>query len=283
MKSKLKPVQTKKTIHVVKMTMIKCFLSVCFLCADTKIDNNGNKFKCDEDEDEVFLTANTNTTTISLNENNIKSNQYNSLLNDGDDELLLAPHLEMYDGNDHLFLECMDPDEPKLKPKPTLPRKAIATREEINHKRNIAIIRTADRRNKNEMKNKLEDLFWPISDWPPYIVGLLLSPTFNYIERLSLATFFHGNGLRDASLAVTLIQFYNENWRIANHIKWKAKFYKFEKLFDYLDKAYDTADSQYHYIRKTYYFYSMMIKHMLYYNGDKRKNGNPEPFVQHHY
>lgn len=157
------------------------------------------------------------------------------------------------------------------------------TREEISNQRNLAKIKQSDRLDYNRMKIYLEEHFFPIHSWPAFIVALLLSPDFNYHDRLTLATFFHGNGMVDGKRAVRFVQFYNEHSRSKDYRKWKTKLYKFEKLFEFLDKAYNINDPEYHSIRNKYYYYNMIVKHMLYYNGDKRKNGKPQKFVQNPY
>lgn len=151
-------------------------------------------------------------------------------------------------------------------------------RNKITHRHNLAKIRLKDRVNKDIMKNELEDMFWPISQWPAFAVELLLTPCFNYNERLTLATFFHGNGMADATLPIKLIKFYNKYWKHdSNHYHgWKQKFHKFSCLFEYLDKAKDFNDPDYHRIGNKYYYYSMIVKQMLYYNGNKRKNGKSD-------
>lgn len=152
----------------------------------------------------------------------------------------------------------------------------ICTKAEISHKRNVARIRLADKRN-NRIKNEIAVFFWAIEKWPAFAVEILFSTNFGYNERLTLATFFHGNGLVCPALPVLILQFYNRN---AVSRDWKQKLYKFEKLFQFLDKTKDTTDPQAIEMSKKYYFYSMINKHMIYYDGNKRNNGQPEQFVR---
>lgn len=79
-----------------------------------------------------------------------------------------------------------------------------------------------------------------------------------------------------------IIKFYNKHWK-KTHNGWKQKFYKFTKLFPFLNKAKDFFDPDYHRIGNTHYYYSMIAKHMLYYNGNKRKQGNQFEFVVNSY
>lgn len=102
-------------------------------------------------------------------------------------------------------------------------------------------------------------------------------------ERLTLATFFHGNGWVSPKKAVQCVEIYNEHAQKGKHRQWKTKFFKFEQLFPYLDRALDRNDESYHRLSKKYYYYSMMTKHMMYYNGEKRKNAKLQKFVQHEY
>lgn len=156
---------------------------------------------------------------------------------------------------------------------------------QIAHRHNLAKIKLKDRADNERMKKQIGDVFWPIREWPSFAVEILLSPTFNYNERLTFATFFHGNGMKDATWPIQIIRFYNKHWKNAhNHYHgWKQKFHKFEMLFKYLDKAKDSNDPEYHRIGHTYYYYSMIAKHMLYYNGNKRKEGNQYEFVVNNY
>lgn len=152
---------------------------------------------------------------------------------------------------------------------------------QITHRHNLAKIKLIDRADNERMKNVIKDVFWPIHQWPAFAVEILMTPTFNYNERLTLATFFHGNGMRDAILPIQLFKYYNQHWKKArnHHNGWKQKFYKFKQLFPYLNKAKDFYDPEYYRIGETYYYYSMIAKHMLYYNGNKRKKGNHHEFL----
>lgn len=154
---------------------------------------------------------------------------------------------------------------------------------QITYRHNIAKIKLRDRANKNGMKQQIADKFWAIDTWPAFIVEVLMSPTFDYNDRLTLATFFHGNGIKKPELPTRVLQFYNRHW-MKHYNYWKQKLYKFGKLFEFLDKALDFTDPEFHRMGETYYYYSMIVKHMLYYNGKKRKNGMPIDYgVNHSY
>lgn len=152
----------------------------------------------------------------------------------------------------------------------------------ITYRHNLAKIKLRNQSDQKQMKNKIEDLFWPISDWPPFVVEVLMSPTLDYNERLKLATFFHGNGIRNPEFPTEIIRFYNRHW-MKHHNAWKQKWYKFGKLFEFLDKALDSTDSEYHSMGRTYYYYNMIVKHMLFYNGNKREKGKAADFDVNHF
>lgn len=143
------------------------------------------------------------------------------------------------------------------------------TKEEIKHKRNIAKIRRIDSKNRNNFKEWFEDVFFPITSWPPYAVEVLLSEDFTYQDRLVLATFFHGNGLFDEKMAHKIVTFYNI---YSSKYDWKQKLYKFSKLWVYLNKTNDMNDPDYSRIRSTYYYYCIRSMRMIYYDGSLRSS-----------
>lgn len=171
--------------------------------------------------------------------------------------------MHLNDGNDDLIWKCVENYEQ------TNQIRIQATKEDIAHNRNIAIIR-------------LKDHFWSIRCWPPYIVEILLSKDFKRQERLVLATFFHGNGLERFDIVLKIYKFYNRHWNASK--EWRKRFYEFGDLFGYLDKVYDLNDSESYRIKSTYYYYSMVSKHMMFYDGSLRaKNGTKIPFIRGRY
>lgn len=170
------------------------------------------------------------------------------------------------DSYDELLANCTE-EASKKKNETPKPAKT-ATKAEIQHKRNLAIIRRKDRFDADRFKNKLDDLFWGVHLWPPLILSILLSPDFGYLDRLSLATFFFGNGLENPGIAVQIFKFYNNHWN--DYRDWNVRFLKFEKLFEYLAKAHNYNDPDCQRIRFKYYFYSMIADQTMFFDGDVR-------------
>lgn len=74
-----------------------------------------------------------------------------------------------------------------------------------------------------------------IETWPNNAIKILLSKYFRYRERLTLAAFFHGNGLRDHLKAERIFKFYNQYWNWSKN--WFRRFEEFAALFAYLDQT----------------------------------------------
>lgn len=150
----------------------------------------------------------------------------------------------------------------------------------IEHKRNLVQISKADRSNGYRLKCDLMDEFWKIDVWPPYVVKVLLLSRFNYKDRLVLATFLHGNAMRNKEMAIRIVTTYNQPFKLMPTQDQNRKLSKFSALFEYLDKSDDKNDAMYEHIRTTYYYYDMRVKHMMYYNGKKRKKQQPAEFTR---
>lgn len=191
------------------------------------------------------------------NENEcVESLQYKKLYEDANEKDMLIATIDT-ELDMGLWVHSIKSDSPVAE----LPRRVAEvprTPKEIKHQRNLAKIKQADRLDCSRMKNELEDHFQPIESWPAFAIEILLSPEFDYHDRVALATFFHGNGMADGRRAVKFVQFYNEHCRGNDYRKWKTKLYKFEHLFAYIDKAYDNTDPDYQSIRNKYYFYSLI-------------------------
>lgn len=134
--------------------------------------------------------------------------------------------------------------------------------------RNLEYIKKIDASNSNHVKNKLEDVFWPISKLPPFILSILLKGDFGYQARLNFAAFFVGNGLTKPEIPLMVFKLYNQYWNETRD--WRQRLLKFENLFEYLNVALKRNDFQCSKIRDTYYFYSMYADHMMYFDGDLR-------------
>lgn len=199
-----------------------------------------------------------------LNEPLASANIKNTFLNDGNDQIINCA----YD-----LVEFMNNVKKKEQPK---------VHQKVHNNRQLAIIRRKDCANQFKFKNKLDEVFWPVDKWPAYVLNILLSDEFKYQDRLSLATFFHGNGLPHYDLAVNAYKFYNKFWR--NTREWDRRFFEFTKLWEYLDKTRDPNCPEYQRIRTNYYYYSLMENHMMYYDGNLRvKGGQRRAFKTHPY
>lgn len=139
------------------------------------------------------------------------------------------------------------------------------SRARINRNKNIAIIRTKNRRN-SSIKNWIIDHFWPVEEWPDHIVNSLID--FKYTDRICICNFLYGNGLQLQD-AFKLIAFYH-NWDI--HTK-NCYEYTFTKLWLRLNEAVQKQHWDYHRITSTYYFYSMISRRVMYFDGTIRLNG----------
>lgn len=100
-------------------------------------------------------------------------------------------------------------------------------------------------------------------------------PDFDYDDRIGLACFLHGNGLRDPDKALTIFQFYNQYWKWGPI--WKKKFMKFQAIFRYLDQMYVSNDEGLR-IRSMYYYYSIELKLTLFYDGMVRTPNGSKRF-----
>lgn len=203
-----------------------------------------------------------------------RATKEDSWLEDGNDKSIVEVcHKELlFDGMDETVMAICEAEESKQEN--THRRQLIKnTPEEIKRNRLIALIRRHDSINKGGfMRDILKDMFFPIETWPTFIIEVLLTSDFRYQERLCLATFFHGNGIKDASFAINIIKWYNNNFNC--YQLWRQRFYLFEALWKYLDKAEDESDPECYRIKTTYYFYSMIAEHMMYYDGiHLRKKG----------
>lgn len=143
------------------------------------------------------------------------------------------------------------------------------TAREIQLKICLLLINKTDKDTKNIMKDRIADLFFELSQWPVYILRILLGrEEFDYSNRLAMAAFFHGNGLRNKNEAEDIFCFYNRS--VDSTRKWKQRIYHFRSIFDYLDKALNPNDFQHEEIRSKYNFYSLIERRFVYYDGCTR-------------
>lgn len=104
-----------------------------------------------------------------------------------------------------------------------------------------------------------------MESWPSYAIEILLGNDFGYKDRISLATFLHGNGLRCANKALRLFQVYNNAWR--RDRSWDIRFMKFQTLFTYLDEAHKRYGDVGDRIRSEYFYYDMNLNLTMFYDG----------------
>lgn len=146
----------------------------------------------------------------------------------------------------------------------------VYTPDEMRNNFLVAKIRQIDATYNQTMRNKLEDVFWPIRMWPTYILEVLVGVDFKRQDRLVLATFLHGNGMMSNVFAERIFKYYNSHWK--NDKLWKRRLFEFCELWKFLEKATDRQDPDSFRIRTQYYFYSMTTGHMMFYDGYLRGN-----------
>lgn len=149
------------------------------------------------------------------------------------------------------------------------------SKKEIQRNRLVAKIRLIDRKS-GWMKEKISDRFYSIESWPNYAIEILLGKEFGYSDRIGLATFLHGNGMRDKDFASQIFQFYNKAWKIDRF--WSIRFDKFQALFAYLDQAIKNTDGGDR-IRSEYWYYDVALKLTCFYDGTIRnKHGEKRTY-----
>lgn len=111
--------------------------------------------------------------------------------------------------------------------------------------------------NSLEIQSVIEMNFFPICEWPSYILHIIMSDEFNNINRLILALFFKFN-ICSYELTKKIIKFYNDGI-ISDETDYKLS-YLWHKTLD-LNKN----DK----IRGTYFYYDLSKKMMLHLNGEK--------------
>lgn len=128
----------------------------------------------------------------------------------------------------------------------------------IKRNRNLAIVRTKNRSN-NFIKIWISEHFWPMEEWPDHIINGLID--FKYSDRICICNFLYGNGVQLQD-AFRLIAFYHNCYE-----------YTFIKLYIRLNEAVQKQHWDYHRITSIYYFYSMISRRVMYFDGSIRLNG----------
>lgn len=172
------------------------------------------------------------------------------------------------DGFDGLLGDALMSYEARRLP-PSLHHLLLCTPKEIELKRLRAKARLIDGKTANVMREEINDVFYPMQSWPAYALRIVLTEDLGYNNRLSLATFLHGNGLRDQDLALRIFQHYNSKWR-RDH-EWERKFRKFHALFEFLDGAADPTNPKYYMMSQNYWFFSVNVGCTVFYNGNIRQ------------
>lgn len=150
-------------------------------------------------------------------------------------------------------------------------------------KRNHALARLRLRERKitwiDKFKSELADYFYTTETWPTYAIEFLLTKDFSYSERIGLACFFYGNGLREHDKAVRIFMVYNTAW--SHNKRWSMKMHKFRCLFGYLANENELTSWNGGHIRNTYYYYDMNLKQTMYFDGHVRKrNGEKRNIIR---
>lgn len=143
---------------------------------------------------------------------------------------------------------------------------------EIRLKHLRALFRLRDTCTLNVLRDELEDVFYPTQVWPEYALRILMMEQLGYANRLSLATFLHGNGLRDQDLAARLIRHYNRQYQRDND--WEKRIGKFQSLFQFLEGAADIGHPSYFIMSQNYWYYSINVGRTVFYNGNTRMRPN---------
>lgn len=135
-------------------------------------------------------------------------------LHDEDDEILN----KCYDAvkclvQNEMFLEAPSGEGRSLIP-PNMLQLVQCSKEEIEKKRLLAKIRFIESKIhwREKRKSEIADYFHAIEIWPNYAIKILLSDEFRYKDRLSLACFMHGNGLKSGEKGLHIFQIYNQHW-----------------------------------------------------------------------
>lgn len=197
-----------------------------------------------------------------------ETKQQTDLLNDGLDDLLN----ESYDSVKSTF---------EIK-RSVIPENLMfamrRTKKEIQKNKLLAKIRLIERKcpHSERFKNEMSDFFFPFDVWPNYAIELLLTNDFGYTERIGLACFFHGNGLRDNLKALRMFMYYNKHWR--RDRDWDLRFFKFQELFKYLDQVNKVGEEGAH-IRHRYWYFDINMNLTMFYDGSVRtKNGEKRKY-----
>lgn len=214
-------------------------------------------FKSKSDGQDDFLIS-------TVEEYNRKQrNEIQQVLDDGCDDILNAS-----------YVEAMNADREQQNAAP-VPKK-MNSKSKIERNRLQAIIRRINRGPSGQRKyDYVSEYFWHVEEWPTYAIKALLSKSFNYTERLQLASFLLGNGLRETEIATQFVKLYDTHWNATS--LWQKRLLEFGKLFAYMDKPINDPDRAN--IRARYFYYNMQTEKTMFLNGMRRnRNGEAVEF-----
>lgn len=135
----------------------------------------------------------------------------------------------------------------------------------IERNRNIAKMRLRNRKDPVNYEQFISDLFWSPEEWPDHIVNCLFA--FKYTDRICVCNFFFGNGLA-MNDSFRYIKFYH-SW---NDAECKSYEMQFIDLWTRLGAAVRHTHDNWEYILSHYYFYSMQVRAVLFFDGTIRMN-----------
>lgn len=141
----------------------------------------------------------------------------------------------------------------------------MASRVHSLRNNNIELMLVKDRRNAST-RQELTEHFWPPEEWPHHVVNCFMN--FKYTDRICICNFFYGNGLQ-FDLAFQAINFYH-NWNAAQSNQYRRTFLD---LWTRIEQAVKRQHENWNYIVSEYYFYSMITKSVMYFDGSIRLHG----------
>lgn len=132
---------------------------------------------------------------------------------------------------------------------------------EIEKKRLVAMVKIRNKEIGIRKCAYVSEYFYHVVEWPPYAIKLLFDKDFMYMERMQLAVFFLGNGLRDGQIASTIFKIYNKFH--AGSYLWNKRFQAFEEIFGHFEK-HPSA-------KANYWYFDIQTNRNLYLNGLPKK------------
>lgn len=135
----------------------------------------------------------------------------------------------------------------------------------ITRNGNITRMRLRDNTD-NTIRDFFEEHFWIPEQWPDHIVNCLID--FRYTDRICMCNFFFGNGIQFED-AFRIITFYHD-WNQSTTTSYRNVF---RALWTRIESAVNRLHENWQHIISTYYFYSMIVRAVLFFNGNLRLYG----------